>query len=122
MFAQFEECARATGGVHQAIEELCDPAMELTFGRPCADVVRVSHLLRASGDVIAEGPVGEHDLQKQAFLERVLGGELGPAALDQATLGLHAGGLGLRRAADAALVDYWVEHLASVVDQQLNTV
>ena len=66
----------------------------------------MNHLLRTAGDLIAEGPIAEYDLQQQAFLERVLGGALGPAALDQAALGLRAGGLGLRTAVDSALVAF----------------
>ena len=82
------------------------PHMELVLGRSCADASRVHHLLRTAGDTIADGPVGEHDLQQQAFLERILGGELGKAAHDQAALGLRAGGLGLRTAADSAVAAF----------------
>ena len=80
VFQQFDQCVKKTGAVHQAIEELDDPAMELTLSRSCADASRAHHLLRTAGDTIAEGPVGEHDLQQQALLERILGraGQGGP--------------------------------------------
>ena len=106
VLAQFEQRVKSTEEVHNAIEELCDPAMELTLGRSCADLARVSHLLRTSGDIIAEGPVGDHDLMQQAFVQRVLGGELDGPALSQASLGLRAGGLGFRMAADAAIAAF----------------
>ena len=106
IIAQFQERVRATSAIHSAIEELCDPAVELTLGRSCADVARVNHLLRTSGDVIADGPIGEHDLLQQSFVERVLGGDLSGPALAQAALGVQAGGLGFRTAADAALAAF----------------
>ena len=104
--SQFDACVGRTAQLHQAIEQLGDPATELTLGRSCADIARVSHLLRTAGDIIAGGAVGEHDLQQQRFIERVLGSELGQAALAQAALGLHAGGLGFRNAADTVLAAF----------------
>ena len=104
--AHFDASVRATGVLHTAIETLCDPATELTLGRSCADVSRVCHLLRTAGDVIADGPVAEHDRQQEAFVERVLGGSLGDHALSQAALGVNAGGLGLRTAADVGVAAF----------------
>ena len=111
VISQFDERVQATGAIHTAIEQLCDPAIELTLGRSCADVARVTHLLRTSGDIIVEGPVGEHDLMQQAFVERVLGGDLGSTALSQAALGLRAGGLGSRTAADSAIAAFVASRL-----------
>ena len=110
---QFDDRVRTTGELHSAIEGLADPAIELTLGRSCADVARIGHLLRASGDVLADGPVSHFDLQQIAFLERICGGELGDAATAQAALGIRAGGLGLRTAKDLALASFVASRVES---------
>ena len=89
--------------LHSKLAEVNDPATELTLGRACADVSRVTHLLRASGQLFSAGALEEHDDVIDAFVARSLGGDLPQPACDQAALGVAQGGLGFRRAADLAL-------------------
>jgi len=125
--AHFGQCASEAGTLRSAIETLDDPATELTLGRSCADVSKVNHLLRASGDILAREELQYHDDAVLTFVERVLGGAFPDHARDQAALGLRAGGLGFRPAADAALTAFLascveatplVEHLCRSMDAE----
>ena len=70
--------------------------------RICADVSRVSHLLRVDGASLAEEALFDYDAAMGSFVDWTLGGDLPPHALDQAALGVSQGGLGFRRAAGLA--------------------
>ena len=110
---QFHERVAGTNDLHKALGQLCDPAAELTLGRSCADVARVNHLLRTSGDILAGDAATLHDYQQRCFVDRALGGDLGEAALDQASLGIRAGGLGFRPATDSALAAFVASRVES---------
>ena len=86
------------GQVHAALRELERPAAELLLGRCCADVAKISHLLRTVGDIVPEEVTAAFDQQQRAFVEETLGGHVSEEAMMQATLGVAAGGLGLRSA------------------------
>ena len=88
--------------LHGALTEVGDPAAALTLWRSCADGSRVSHLLRVDGASLEEEALIDYDAALGSFVDRALGGDLPPHALDQAVLGVSQGGLGFRRAAGLA--------------------
>ena len=71
--------------------------------RSCADIYKVAHLLRAAGPTIDGGALDGYDAMLERSLSRCLGGALDNLSLDQASLGVTEGGLGLRRAAATAM-------------------
>ena len=91
-----------TKELHEAIPEVADPATELTLGRLCANVSRVTHLLRVSGTMLSEKALLEHDDASATFVARALGGDLPAHSSSQAALGIKMGGLGFRQAASLA--------------------
>ena len=100
--AQFRERILALQSLHQSLGEISDPAVELTLGRACANVSKVTHLLRSNGHQIDSDALALHDEAMDAFLDSTLGGELPDNALAQAALGVGHGGLGFRRASSLA--------------------
>ena len=99
---QFLERVQKLRELHTSLTEVADPATELTLGRACADVSRAVHLLRASGSILPETAMEEHDAALDEFIARTLGGDLAQQSLAQATVGVAQGGLGFRRASDLA--------------------
>ena len=104
--AQFREVAAAAGGVQDAIGSIGDSAVELVLTRRCADVCKVTHLLRAHGPSIQTEALDEFDDRVRVALARSLGTSLRHEASLKAALGVKDGGLGLRRAADVAAPAY----------------
>jgi hypothetical protein len=101
--AHFLERVHASSELRGSLAEVADPATELTLGRLCADVSRVTHLLRASGASVSEAAAGQHDAALSDFVARTLGGDLPQHSLAQAAVGVTQGGLGFRRAVDLAI-------------------
>ena len=95
---QFENKVAKVKELYNSINALLDPATELILGRSCASVGKVSHLLRTSGGTLSEDLCSRFDEAQEEFLDRTLAGDLGAAAHRQASLGVSAGGLGMRRA------------------------
>ena len=52
--SQFEGCTRSVAALHEAVGLIGDPAVELVLTRRCADACKVTHLLRAGGDVVED--------------------------------------------------------------------
>ena len=63
----FGEKLRKLSTLHDSIAEIGDPAVELALGRCCADVSRVTHLLRSSGDFLKGNAAEEHDKLQKRF-------------------------------------------------------
>jgi hypothetical protein len=101
--AQFLDRVQKTRDLQGAIAEVADPATELTLGRLCANVSRVTHLLRISGTMLSEAVLAEHDEASDFFVARTMGGDLPSHAATQAAMGIQVGGLGFRHAAEVAL-------------------
>ena len=59
---------------HGALATLGDASVEMVLGRKCADVSRVSFLMRLGGSSLSEHVVSQHDAEQQRFLGDVLGG------------------------------------------------
>ena len=58
---QFRELSRQVGELHDSILQVRDTATELILLRRCADVCKVSHLLRANGTNIEADALNEFD-------------------------------------------------------------
>ena len=80
--------------------------------RKCADVCKVVHLLRAAAPSIEPDTLEAYDAMLEQSLLRCLGGDLDEMSLEQASLGVAEGGLGLRRAAGISMPAY----LASCIE------
>ena len=72
--AQFADHVLALGALHESLGSLSDASLELVLGRLCADVARVSYLMRLGGASLSEQVVGLHDTQQRRYLGNVLGG------------------------------------------------
>ena len=88
--------------LHASLADLEDPAVELVLGRQCADVAKLSHLLRAAGPWIPQSSLQAHDSMQQAYVERVLAADLDAHSKMQMSIGVSDGGLGFRRATDVS--------------------
>ena len=110
----FEDKCGKSGALLDKLADIDDTAVELGLARSCAGVTKLNDVLRTSGDVIARGPVALHDLQQRDFVCKTLGGAVCSDALDQASLGINATGLGFRECADRALAAF----VASCVSTQ----
>ena len=116
---QFLRATEAVAELHESISQLQDTASELVLLRKCADVCKVAHLLRAAGHKIAETTLQQYDAVLRRSLTRCLGGQLDDLSLEQASLGVRSGGLGMRKASDMALPAFvasrtesrWLVHL-----------
>ena len=82
----FEGIQRKVEELHKAIEEISDPAVELVLKKECADVAKVTNLLRTSGDRLENEAPG-WDAAARASLSRSLIGEVAGHAWTQATSG-----------------------------------
>ena len=76
---------------------------ELTLQRRCLDVSKASYLLRCSGDMVTDAALNAFDTAARFGVQEALAGEVSDEAWVQATLGVDAGGLGLREASQIAL-------------------
>ena len=98
--AQFREACSAVRTTREAIASIGDSAVELILTRMCADVCKITHLLRAHGDSLNASNLQDYDKDLDSALASALAGPLHSEALDQASLGVRDGGLAARRAAD----------------------
>ena len=88
--AHFEERAAKADELRKAIAEIGDPATELVLLRLCADVAKVTHLLRAGTVSVDEPALAEFDRAVTRALSRCLGGDIGHLAAVQASCSVHA--------------------------------
>ena len=101
--AQFRKAAANVSELHDALSTVDDTASELVLLRKCADVCKVTHLLRAAGASIDGAVLEEYDDVLHQSLSRSLGGQLDDLSDLQATLGIGQSGLGMRGASQVAL-------------------
>ena len=80
--------------LHASLSEINDPAVELTVGRACADVSRCVNVLRTAGNQLSTDALLEHEEALDAYMSKVVGGDLPALAFEQAALGVAQGGLG----------------------------
>ena len=100
---QFLQASEDAAKVQDAISTAEDAATELVLTRRCADVCKITHLLRVAGPAFSPASLQRFDNSVQSSLQRILGGPLDQDTLLQSSVGVHEGGLGLRLATDLAL-------------------
>lgn len=83
---QFSDTALKAKAVQEAIGLIGDAGIEVLLTRRCADVCKVTHLLRAIGPDLGEAVLDDHDAQVRSAFERALGGPVHDEAYVQATL------------------------------------
>ncbi len=110
--AQLREEVAKAGALHDAIAALDDPALVLVLTRATADVCRIVHLLRAVGPPLNAEPLNDFDELMADAVARVVRSDISDEAAEQATWGVRAGGLGLRKATATGLP----AHVASLVE------
>ena len=79
--SQFEEVAADVTTLHDNLAHVEDVATEITLVRACADVCKVSYILRARGNEVAVPALEKYDKLLQSTLERALGGPIGSASI-----------------------------------------
>ena len=100
---QLEENARRTQRLHDRVGLINDPAVELVLTRRCANLCKVTHMLRAGGDVVEDNHLRGFDTHLRGSLGRILAGLLDDRPWARATAGVKDGGLGFRQATAVAL-------------------
>jgi len=100
---QFREATAAVDLIRTGIASLGDSGTEVVLTRRCADVCKVTHLLRSHGPAVDRDALVDFDQRLGRALATALGGSLHDEALEQASLAVQEGGLGMRRAVDVAL-------------------
>ena len=78
---QFEEVIEAVEALHANLAQVEDVATEIVLVRACADVCKVTHLLRAGGLGVEIRALEKYDNLLQRSLERIMGGPIGDAAV-----------------------------------------
>ena len=94
--AQFQAACGQVAATREAIASLGDAATELVLTRSCADVCKVTHLLRAHGVDISDAAASGFDDGLASALQTTLAAPLHAEALSQASMGVKDGGLGVR--------------------------
>ena len=89
---QFLEVSDNTATVQQAIAACEHAATELVLTRRCADVCKVTHLLRVAGAAFDPASLKQFDDSVSSSVQRILGGSLDEDMLLQASVGVHESG------------------------------
>jgi hypothetical protein len=128
--SQFAAKCDEVAALHKQLANLDDPAIELILIRECADVSRITHLLRAIGPLLPQSdtlpnpigrtqcpgfdvePLERFDTVMRESVAQIVRCEVTDEAAQQASWGVKAGGLGLRPASTVALP----AHVASLVE------
>ena len=85
---QFEECIDKIELLHRSISSLGSAGSELVLLRRCADICKLTHLLRAAGHIIAPVSLRRFDEHLDRTLSLIVGGSLHNEAILQASLGV----------------------------------
>ena len=102
-----------TSELHTAIDDLDDPATQMVLRGSCADVVKVTYLLRLNGDKFIDSELEALGKTQREGVATTLEGEIGDLAWSQATEQTKRGGLGLRSAAELAFPAFIASRPAS---------
>ncbi|MFM7980769.1 MAG: hypothetical protein ACKPKO_15760, partial [Candidatus Fonsibacter sp.] len=98
--ADFQKRLRIMQAMHHKLATVNDPAVELKLAKHCLGESKVQHLLRMYGSELTSALLNA-DQTIDSTLTRIATG-ITDAGRQQAALGLHIGGLGLRRLKDIA--------------------
>ena len=109
----FKDLLDKTTALHESIDDIQDPAIELLLKRSCADVARAVYTLRVNGDRIAAEDLKAFDAFQQLSASKTLGGGLPDFAWTQASCSMSNGGLALKSAVHVALPAFIDSRVAS---------
>lgn len=98
-----EKLIAKTARLRERVHELENPQCEIILQRRCLDVQKVSYILRCNDDLVSEPLLQRFDTGLRSGIENTLFGGVTDEAWLQATLGVDAGGLGMREATNVAL-------------------
>ena len=99
--------------LHKLLLTIGNVGYELVLLRRCADICKLTHLLRAAGNNINPTSLQNFDDQLNRTVSLIIGGSLHTEATIQASLGVQSGGLSLRHARDTALPAYIASKVAA---------
>ena len=97
---QIKAALDKTADICQKLGATHDTPVELALLRMCANVSRLTHLLRAAGPELRSADMDLFDESQRTALDRLLGCELSDTSYLRATQAAKDGGLGLRKASD----------------------
>ena len=97
--SQFNTVTDEVEALHTNLAQVEDAATEIVLVRACADVCKVTHLLRAGGIGIATESLDKYDKLLKLSLERIMGGPIGETPAMQATLGVKQRRFGIPKSA-----------------------
>jgi hypothetical protein len=107
-----ETCIKVSKA-RDAITILESPQCEVVLQRRCFDVSKVAYLLRCSGDRVNASAQHIFDARLRPGTEDAIPGPLSDERWGQTTLGVDAGGLGMREATVVALPAFIASRVAS---------
>ena len=111
--ADFQTITSKVERVRQAVQELGSAPCEVTLHRRCLGVSKAQYALRCNGDRIDCSALEAFDADTRHGVEETLGGAMPDASWVQASLGVDAGGLGLRDASLVALPAFIASRVAA---------
>jgi len=110
----FEKCVDKAEATGSALLTVGHSPTEAVLLRLCGDVAKVSYMFRLNDEALSDVLLAKHDGSLRAALESVLGGTLPDAAWEQTTVGVSAGGLGIRESKSVALPAFLASRVASL--------
>ena len=121
----FNDISGVVKFLHKELHLLDHVGTGLVLTRRCADVCKITHLLRARGNVLQNHTLEGFDVTLREGIELILGQSISDLSFQQASVGIQDGGLGFRRCIDSALPCFvasrkGIRHLAAPPFDDLN--
>jgi hypothetical protein len=102
-----------TATLREHVHALGNPQSEVILQRRCLDVAKAGYILRCNGDLVSDSLLERFDAGLRSGLEESLFGQMTDEGWLHATLGVDAGGLGMREASVIALLAFIASRTAS---------
>ena len=112
---QFEELVQSITKLHENISSIGDVGTEIVITRRCADVCKITHLLRACGPNISVCSLDAFDRQLNLSVDNILGSPIGLYGQQQTSLGVSNSGLRFRRTKNVALLVFIITRTAEKI-------
>jgi hypothetical protein len=109
----FSAAVEKTSKLHDAINEVPDPATQMALRSACAGIGKVAYVLRLAGDKIVNGDLSALDTIQRNGVAFTLEGDVGDNSWQQAVVAIGKGGLGMRGATELALPAFVASRIAS---------
>jgi hypothetical protein len=108
----YKAAVEKTAKLHDAINDVPDPATQMALRTACAGVGKVAYVLRLAGDKILDD-LGSLDEIQRKGVAHTLEGDVGDSAWQQAVVAVAKGGLGMRGATELAVPAFVASRIAS---------